>query len=210
MLISTTKKFTAEKKFKNAPAGLHLARLYKVVDIGSQHGEWQGKATFNRKIVFYFELHGDDATGQPLVNDDGKPLIITKYYNVSLGEKATLRRHLQSWLNLDFNSMPGGFKVESILGNFAMINVITYQKDGETKTTIDNLTAVPAIIVKHGLPKGVNDLFIFDLNKFDNAKFDLLSDNVKKIIMESPEYRALTQPSQPIAADDDFDQDIPF
>jgi hypothetical protein len=129
---------------------------------------------------------------------------------VSLGEKATLRKHLQSWLNLDFNAMPGGFKVESILGNFAMINVITYLKDGETKTAIDNLTAVPAIIVKHGLPEGVNDLFIFDLNKFDSAKFDLLSDNVKKIIMDSPEYRALTKEPEQVLADDDFDQDIPF
>ena len=210
MLISTTKKFTTEKKFKNAPAGLHLARLYKVVDIGSQTGEWQGKATFNRKVIFYFEIHGDDAAGQPLVNDDGKPLIITKYYNVSLGEKATLRKHLQSWLNLDFNAMPEGFKVESILGNFAMINVITYLKDGETKTAIDNLTAVPALIAKHGLPEGVNDLFIFDLNKFDSAKFDLLSDNVKKIIMDSPEYRALTKEPEPVPEDNDFDQDIPF
>ena len=206
MLISTTKKFNTEKKFKNAPAGLHLARLYKVVDIGSQHGEWQGKATFNRKIIFYFEIHGDDATGQPLINDDGKPLIITKYYNVSLGEKATLRRHLQSWLNLNFNAMPEGFKVESILGNFAMINV----KEGETKSAIDNLTAVPALIAKHGLPEGVNDLFIFDLNKFDNAKFDLLSDSVKKMIMESPEYRALTKQPDEVPADNDFDQDIPF
>jgi hypothetical protein len=212
MLISTTKQFSNEKKFKNAPAGSHLARLYKIVDVGSQHGEYQGKATFNRKIVFYFELHGDDATGQPLVNDDGKPLIITKYYNVTLGEKATLRRHLQSWLNLDFTAMPEGFKVESILGKFGMINVINYTKDGETKTAIDGVTAVPAIVVKHGLPEGVNDLFIFDLNKFDSAKFDSLSDNVKKTIMDSPEYRAIFKQSdtKPAASNEFGDDDIPF
>jgi len=207
MLISTTQS-NSTKEFKNAPPGSHLGRLYKIVDLGTQQGEWEGKATFARKMIFYFELHGDDDKGLPLVNDDGKPLIVTKYYNASLGEKATLRKHLQTWLNLDFSKMPEGFKVENILGKFAMINVTTYQKDGKTRASVEGLSAVPAIVVKHGLPDGFNDISMFDLNKFDSAKFDGLSDSIKKMIMSSPEYRALTQ--QPQSSSDDFGDDIPF
>ena len=208
MLISTTNT-GGNKEFKNAPAGSHLGRLYKIVDLGTQQGEWEGKATYARKMIFYFELHGEDDKGQPLVNDDGKPLIVTKYYNASLGEKATLRKHLQTWLNLDFSKMPEGFKVENILGKFAMINVTTYQKDGKTRASVEGLSAVPAIVVKHGLPDGFNDISMFDLNKFDSAKFDSLSDGVKKMIVSSPEYRALTQKSEQPA--DDFSNDsIPF
>jgi hypothetical protein len=208
MLISTTQS-NSTKEFKNAPPGSHLGRLYKIVDLGTQQGEWEGKATFARKMIFYFELHGDDDKGSPLVNDDGKPLIVTKYYNASLGEKATLRKHLQTWLNLDFSKMPEGFKVENILGKFAMINVTTYQKDGKTRASVEGLSAVPAIVVKHGLPDGFNDISMFDLNKFDSAKFDGLSDSIKKMIMSSPEYRALTQ--QPESSSDDiFDDSIPF
>jgi uncharacterized protein YfkK (UPF0435 family) len=208
MLISTTQS-NSTKEFKNAPAGSHLGRLYKIVDLGTQQGEWEGKATYARKMIFYFELHGEDDKGMPLVNDDGKPLIVTKYYNASLGEKATLRKHLQTWLNLDFSKMPEGFKVENILGKFAMINVTTYQKDGKTRASIEGLSAVPAIVTKHGLPKGINEISIFDLNKFDSAKFDGLSDSIKKMIMSSPEYRALTQ--QPESSSDDFSNDsIPF
>jgi hypothetical protein len=209
MLISTTN-FGIAKEFKNAPAGSHLGRLYKIVDIGTQVGEWQGKATQARKMIFYFELHGEDDKGQPLTNDDGKPLVVTKYYNASLGEKSTLRKHLQAWLNIDFNNMPQGFETRSILGKFAMLNVITYQKDGKTRASVEGLTAVPAIVVKHGLPEGVNDIFMFDLNKFDSAKFDSLTDGVKKIIVESPEYRAFMKKSDPAPADNEFDQDIPF
>ena len=208
MLISTTNT-GGNKEFKNAPAGSHLGRLYKIVDLGTQQGEWEGKATYARKMIFYFELHGEDDKGQPLVNDDGKPLIVTKYYNASLGEKATLRKHLQTWLNLDFSKMPEGFKVENILGKFAMINVTTYQKDGKTRASVEGLSAVPAIVQKHGLPEGINDISIFDLNKFDSAKFDLLSDSVKKMIVSSPEYRALTQKSEQ-ASDDFSNDDIPF
>ena len=208
MLISTTNT-GGNKEFKNAPAGSHLGRLYKIVDLGTQQGEWEGKATYARKMIFYFELHGEDDKGQPLVNDDGKPLIVTKYYNASLGEKATLRKHLQTWLNLDFSKMPEGFKVENILGKFAMINVTTYQKDGKTRASVEGLSAVPAIVQKHGLPEGINDISIFDLNKFDSAKFDSLSDGVKKMIVSSPEYRALTQKSEQ-PADDFTNDDIPF
>ena len=208
MLVSTTN-YSNTKEFKNSPPGSHLGRLYKIVDLGTQQGEWEGKATYARKMIFYFELHGEDDKGQPLVNDDGKPLIVTKYYNASLGEKATLRKHLQTWLNLDFSKMPEGFKVENILGKFAMINVTTYQKDGKTRASVEGLSAVPAIVVKHGLPEGVNEISIFDLNKFDSAKFDALSDGIKKMIMSSPEYRALTQ--QPESSSDDLgDDQIPF
>ena len=208
MLISTTN-YSNSKEFKNSPPGSHLGRLYKIVDLGTQQGEWEGKATYARKMIFYFELHGEDDKGLPLVNDDGKPLIVTKYYNASLGEKATLRKHLQTWLNLDFSKMPEGFKVENILGKFAMINVTTYQKDGKTRASVEGLSAVPAIVVKHGLPEGVNEISIFDLNKFDSAKFDALSDGIKKMIMSSPEYRALTQ--QPESSSDDLgNDDIPF
>jgi hypothetical protein len=208
MLISTTQS-NSNKEFKNAPPGSHLGRLYKIVDLGTQQGEWEGKATFARKMIFYFELHGDDDKGLPLVNDDGKPLIVTKYYNASLGEKATLRKHLQTWLNLDFSKMPEGFKVENILGKFAMINVTTYQKDGKTRASVEGLSAVPAIVVKHGLPDGFNDISMFDLNKFDSAKFDGLSDSIKKMIMSSPEYRALTD-TKPAASNEFGDDDIPF
>jgi hypothetical protein len=209
MLISTTN-YSNTKEFKNSPPGSHLGRLYKIVDLGTQQGEWEGKATYARKMIFYFELHGEDDKGLPLVNDDGKPLIVTKYYNASLGEKATLRKHLQTWLNLDFSKMPEGFKVKNILGKFAMINVTTYQKDGKTRASVEGLSAVPAIVQKHGLPEGFNEISIFDLNKFDSAKFDSLSDGIKKMIMSSPEYRALTKQSEPVESGDNFDDAIPF
>lgn len=210
MLISTTNNFSNSKEFKNSPPGSHLGRLYKIVDLGTQQGEWEGKATYARKMIFYFELHGEDDKGLPLVNDDGKPLIVTKYYNASLGEKATLRKHLQTWLNLDFSKMPEGFDLEKLLGKFAMINVTTYQKDGKTRASVEGLSAVPAIVVKHGLPEGFNEISMFTLNKFDSAKFDALSDGIKKMIISSPEYRALTQQSEPVASDSNFDDPIPF
>ena len=33
---------TSSKEFKLPPAGLHLARLYRIIDLGTQKVEWQG------------------------------------------------------------------------------------------------------------------------------------------------------------------------
>ena len=197
--------------FKPVPPGTHLGRLYKIVDIGTQQGEWQGKITHQRKVILHWELFGEDETGAPLTRDDGKPLIITKYYNRSLDERSTLSKHLQAWLKFDPNVNPP--RAQDLLGKFAMLSVSNYKTaKGETKASIDGLAAVPTLIAKHGLPEGVNELFLFDLDSFDSDKFSKLSEAVQNMIKQSPEYRALAQRSEPKQESprDDFDQDIPF
>ena len=141
----------------------------------------------------------------------GKPLIITKYYNRSLDERSTLSKHLQAWLKFDPNVDPP--RAQDLLGKFAMLSVSNYKTaKGETKASIDGLAAVPTLIAKHGLPEGVNELFLFDLDSFDSDKFSKLSEAVQNMIKQSPEYRALAQRSEPKQESprDDFDQDIPF
>lgn len=215
-----------ENSFKPVPQGTHLGRMYRIVDIGTQQGEWQGKITNQRKIILYFELFGEDETGAPLVRDDGKPLIITKYYNRSLNEKSTFRKHLQSWLKIDFDTVEG-FNLEDLLGKFAMVSVSNYKgKNGDIKASVDGLAAVPSMLSKHGMPDGVNPNFIFNLDKFDSEKFAGLSEGIQSMIKLSPEYRRLAgledkqekpqekpqaKPAkQEYAGEDDMNDDIPF
>jgi hypothetical protein len=218
MYLTTQKSNTTN--FKPVPAGTYLGRLYKLVDIGTQQGEWQGKVTYQRKVIFHFELFGEDDFGNPLLRDDGKPFIITKYYNRTLNEKSTLRKHLQAWLKIDFDKLENPFKAEDLLGKFATVSVSQYEgKNGDMKSSIDSLSAVPAMVSKHGLPEGINEIFMFDLDKFDSEKFAKLSDGVKGMIQQSPEYRGLMQKpenkqEQSESKQEDFSDDmndpIPF
>ena len=206
-------KSTSNKSFKLVPPGAHLGRLYRIVDIGTQQGEWQGKVNHSRKIILSFELHGEDMEGQPLTTDDGKPLIVSKYYNQSLYEKSTLRKHLQAWLNIDFDKLDAPFNAKDLLGKFAMLSISHKEgRGGDTRAAIDSLSPVPAIIQKAGLPQGVNAPFLFDLNQFDSEKFNQLSEGIQNVIKESPEYRALSQ--KPAigkeAIVDDFNDSVPF
>lgn len=211
MYLTASKSAPKQTAFKPVPAGTHLGRLYRLVDIGTQQGEWEGKITTQRKIIFYFELFGEDESGQPLVRDDGKPMIVTKYYNRTMHEKSTMRKHLQAWLKLDFDNLDEPFFMGDLLGKYAMVSISNYKsKANEVKASIDSLSAVPAMLAKHGMPEGVNDLFMFDLDKFDSEKFAKLTDGVRGLIEKSPEFRKVAQGKPAYVPDPDMNDDVPF
>ena len=200
-------------EFELAPAGNHVARCYRIVDMGS-HGNSYGNTL--RKILVSWELHGEDDEGNPLAMPDGKPLVISANYTLSLSEKATLRAVLESWRGKPFTLQElSGFDITAVLGHWCMVTIAheTSQKNQKTYANVKNVAPVPAIIKKNGLPEGVNKVCSLSLEPatFDQALFDSLSDGIKKKIMESPEYKKLG--SAPKAKDtkiSDLDEDIPF
>lgn len=199
---------TSTKEFKLPPAGLHLARLYRIVDLGTQKVEWQGAVKMQHKLMFTFELLGDD----DLKMDDGKPLIISKRYTMSLGEQSTLRKDLEAWRGHKMTPEElKAFDLTQLLGKFAMANVTLSERDGKNYANLAGLTQVPKAMQANA-PQGVNELLIFDLANFDQTKFDSLSDGIKKIIEQSAEYRG--SKGDPFAEVNaklaDISDDVPF
>ena len=204
------------KQFQIAPAGTHLARLYRIIDLGTQMRDYEGKVTMSRKAKFFWELHGEDAAGKPLLTTEGKPLIQSKEYTLSLGEKANLRRDLEAWRGKAFSEDElKGFDIKMVLGQFCMINISHRDKGDVTYADLKGVSAVPAIYKKAGLPEGINPVVLFSLDSFDQQLFDSLSESIKDTIRKSPEYRSLNNASQDYAAASggsvaNLDDDIPF
>ena len=197
------------KEFKIAPAGNHMARLYSVIDLGHQATEWAGETKIMHKVVLTWELHGDDDNGQPLKTDDGKPLIVSKRYTVSLGEQARLRQDLEAWSNKKMTAEDRkNFDLKSLLGKFCMVN-ITHSEDGKY-ANISGISPVPTALRNHQ-PEGINPPVHFWLQDFDQAKFDALPKYYREKITESSEWRGQKQreADAPKIADDDL-SDIPF
>lgn len=212
MIIRETK---TESTFKLPPSGSHLGRLYRVLDLGTQKVEWQGATKMQRKVMFTFELHGEDNDGQPLAMPDGKPLIISKRYTMSLGEQSTLRKDLESWRGKKFTAEELlGFDVNVLLGKFAMCNVTHNDREGKTYANLSGLSQVPAALKKLPEPIGVNELLIFSLDDFDQAKFDSLSSGLQDIIKKSAEWRGTNGEEEANKAVSvalaDIDSDMPF
>jgi hypothetical protein len=193
------------KEFKIAPTGSHLARLYRIIDLGTQKSEYMGKVNMLRKVKFFWELHGDD-----LKTDDGKPLIQTRNYTLSLGEKASLRKDLESWRGKSFTDDElRGFDLTNLLDKWCMITVQHRESNGKTYADAVAVTPVPAVVAKTGLPSGVNPTLLFDMQKFDQAVFDGLSDGLKNQIMQSAEFQNKNRKVHN-AIEDDEDLSVPF
>jgi hypothetical protein len=202
-----------ESTFKIPPSGSFLGRLYRILDLGTQKVEWQGAIKMQRKLMFSFELHGEDNDGQALTTNDGKPLMISKRYTMSLGEQSTLRKDLESWRGKKFTAEELlGFDLNVLLGKFAMCNVTHNDREGKTYANLSGLSQVPAALKKMPEPIGVNELMIFSLDAFDQAKFDSLSDGLKDIIKKSAEWRGTNgeEEANKAVAAATLDDDMPF
>lgn len=192
--------------FEQAPIGTHVARCIKIIDIGTQKGEYQGKVNIRRQCIIGWELpnelmqEGDFA---------GKPFTVSRFYTASIGEKANLRKDLENWRGRQFTEQElMGFDSKNILGKPCMLSVIHNDK-GKAR-----VAGVMAVVKGMDIPAQVNPSVYFSLDDFDQAVFDKLSDGYKKMIAASPEYQSLTnggkQPAAPRGKFDDMEDDIPF
>ena len=208
------KQTSSGSDFKLPPAGSFMARLYRIIDIGTQTTEWMGKKKMQRKIIAMFELHGEDNDGQPLQTAEGQPLIVSKRYTLSLDEKATLRKDLEAWRGKEFTQEElDGFNLEVLLGKCCMVSITHSTYDGKEYANIAGISQVPAALKKLGEPVGVNELLIFTLDPFDQDKFSKLSEGMQGVIKKSAEYRNTFEPGAPPVTSPPselIDDDIPF
>lgn len=194
--------------FEQPPIGTHIARCIKLIDIGTQKGEYQGKATFKRQVITGWELPNELMTSGDYT---GKPFTVSKFYTQSLSEKANLRADLKNWRGRDFTEAElAGFDAKNILGKPCMLSLTSNDK-GKVR-----VTGVMALPKGSAVPDQVNPTVFFSLEpeEFDQAVFDSISDGIKKMIMLSPEYQNLKSPAagqhhEP-GSFNDFEDDLPF
>lgn len=203
--------------FKPVPPGMHLARCYRIIDLGTQASEWNGVTKQLPKLMMQWEVHGEDEAGNPLLTDKGEPMGISKNYTVSLSENATLRKDLTSWRGRDFTAGElKGFELSNVLGHWAMISVSTsIGTDGNEYTNINSVNPVPASIKKAGLPEAYNSTTMFVLSNPDMAVWETLSDGIKAKIERSPEWQSRNTTHSLSAPQskkdyDEFEDDVPF
>ena len=204
--------------FTPVPQGMHLARCYRVIDLGTQESTYLGTVKHLPKVMLQFEVHGEDDDGKPIVTSKGEPMSISKNFTLSLGEMATLRKDLQTWRGREFTPEElRGFELKNVLGAWAMISVIKAMgNNGKEYTNIAAIMSVPLAIKKGGIPEGHNDLKLFSIDEPDMALFDSFSNGLREKIQKSPEWQARGGSSAPTTAktassdSDDMDDDIPF
>jgi hypothetical protein len=196
--------------FELPPAGVHVVRCYRLIDLGTQSSNWQGKETRQPKVQLSWELLGDERMS------DGRPFTISRRLTASLGEKATLRALLKSWRGRDFTPEElRKFDLKSIVGVYGLGNIVHEVREGNTYANLASLMPLPKGMPK---PDAANANQIFDLSDPDNNVWETLSQKMQETILASPEGNAWMNGAPNAPASDnsspnlgeDFSDDIPF
>ncbi len=191
--------------FTPAPVGVHIARCFRIIDLGTQHGEYQGKPTRRNQVIISWELPDE------LVNIEGeeRPIITSKFYTNSMGEKANLRQHLESWRGRVMTQEGiHRFDLQAILGVPCMLTIVA-GNNGNTK--VAGVSGLPRSLE---CPPQINKNFVFWLEEYDEDKFEEISEGLQGIIKKSEEWQAIQSgaPATIGESRSDFsdDSDIPF
>ena len=129
------------KTFLPAPAGLHQGICVDVVDMGLLEVTYAGVTKKQHKVRIVWQIE----EAMP----DGKPFIVQKRYTLSLHEKSTLRKDLESWRGTAFNEAElKGFDVEKLIGANAQLNVQQTNKNGEVYSNVVGIVPLARGMVK--------------------------------------------------------------
>ena len=205
-IVATT---TGSQDFEPIPAGNHIARCYSMIHIGTILENVMGTDKLMNKVRIGFELPLETKVFNEEKGE--QPYSIGKDFTLSMHEKSTLRKILESWRGKRFTEDEAkSFDITVLLGVPCMVNVIHKQSKSSDRVyaEISSITPVPKGMV---VPDQVNKTFEFTYTPFDKDKFDSLPDWIKTKCMSSLEYTQVMSPShQSALPDTHVDDDLPF
>ena len=135
-----------DENFESIPLGMQQAVCAFVEDIGTQESYYLGKPIKKHQIVICWELAEKMSKG----DYSGKPFMISKFYTLSLNEKANLCKDLESWRGRGFTAEEkSGFDVERLIAANCFLNIIEVDKqDGTKRAAIASINPITKTMAK--------------------------------------------------------------
>ena len=170
-------------EFELVPAGVYLARCYKMIDIGTQQVASKKFGTKEiRQVILSWELLQDDDGGK-VAMEDGRPFSISKTYTLSMNSKANLRKDLDSWRGVPFKDEEAeGFDITKLLDKFCKLQVVHNISDDKTYANLGTIMNTKKAV------EGVNEIAGFSISDPDMEVFGKLPEWLQTKIKESNEW----------------------
>lgn len=173
--------------YEPIPAGNYVARCYQMIHIGTVTETIMGVEKKLNKVRLTFELPTETKVFKE--ENGEQPHVISKEFTLSMHEKSTLRKYLESWRGKGFTELEAErFDITVLCGKPCMLNIIhnVSKNTGKTYADISSISAMPK-----GLqcPPQVNENSILSYDDFDHEKFEALPDFIKEKVKASEEYQ---------------------
>lgn len=160
-------KSQTNSNYTPAPTGSHIARCFRMVDIGTHQKTYDGKTRDVRMVRLDFELPEEVHVFRE--EKGPEPHSIGEYFTFSMNEKAKLRILLEQWRGKKFTDQEADkFDISVLIGKTCYMNVIHNEGDGRVYANIASLMPVPKSAQPH-VPAPVNPVVSFSID-------DLLAD----------------------------------
>jgi hypothetical protein len=176
-----------KKDYPLCPAGTFMARVVRIIDLGTQLTSWQGVEKETPQINISFELPTELYEFKE--GESKKPFVISNTYSHMMGKKAKLRPITEAILGVALKDEEAyAFDHDELIGLPCQLTVVHTEKDGNTYT---NIGAVSPILKGVVVPPQVNESKILSFDKWSQELFDSLPNFIKEKIVASPEYKVM-------------------
>lgn len=196
--------------FKRVNPGTYAARCYSMIEIGTITEEYMGEKKRQHKVMLTWELPTELEVFHEEKGEE--PYVVSKTYTLSMHEKATLRRDLESWRGKGFTEKEAeAFDITALLGKPCMLSIIHRPgKVDPTKTYVEiaSISNMPKGLI---CPDQINPTKVLSFDAWDAELFEGLSDYLKDKILSSEEYKEMNA-GQVDAPETETDpvSDLPF
>ena len=137
-----------DSKFRPHPAGQFTAQCVDAIDLGEKVDDYPGKPEkLAHKCALVFRTGAKN-------DETGELIDIAQEFTVSMGEKANLRKTLESWRSKPYTEqqIEEGVPLHKLNGNWALVTVAQKQSGkGRTYSFIQSVVGVPAAM-RNNLP----------------------------------------------------------
>ena len=184
MSIYATNESTGNKIEPIEP-GTHLATCVQMVHIGTVKDEFDGKPVSGNKVRLTFELPNELVKFKD--DEPEQPRFISKEFTLSLNEKASLRKFLDSWRGTPFTEEEAKrFDITKLLGVSCMLS-ITVKTSKKSGNKYNDILSASSLI--KGMEKPVVLTEIIEVN-YENISetWSKVPQFVREKMILTPEY----------------------
>lgn len=166
------------------PGGTYLGICVYSIALGEQLCEFEGKSKgYYNQVRLGFEICGQT------VEIDGKPepRVLSKTFNATKGKKSGLRKFLGAWEARELSDDEYlDSDTNDYVGRPAFLTIVL-NETGEY-SNIDGIAPLPTGLPIN-VPEPMSQLIKYDLEPWDQAKFDALPEWAQEKIKKSTEYQ---------------------
>lgn len=185
-----------EQTFTVAPAGTHVARVFKIMNLGSRIQTYQGvpKDYPDTLVNISWELP-NELNKFTVKNEDGteeeveKPFAVSREFTLSMGPKSNLRPIVEGIIGVRLTDDEAyNFDLEDLLGKTCQLTVMHKpSKDGSR--TYANVVSTAPLMKGVEVPEPFNDAVIQNVKEMPLEEINSLPDWLREKMEESYEYK---------------------